>query len=69
MKEFYVSASLYYGYTIEVPDDFDASNESEIMERAYEADPLKVDLSNVDNPSIYYNYISDKKGNVLYDWG
>lgn len=69
MKEFYVSASLYYGYTIEVPDDFDTSDESEIMKRAYEADPLKVDLSNVDNPSIYYNYISDEKGNVLYDWG
>lgn len=69
MKEFYVSASLYYGYTIKVPDDFDGNDESEIMELAYEADPLKVDLSNVDNPSIYYNYVSDEKGNILYDWG
>lgn len=68
MKEFYVSASLYYGYTIKVPDDFDETDESKIMELACDADPLKVDLSNVDNPSIYYNYISDEKGNVLYDW-
>ena len=66
MKELYVSASLYYGYTIEVPDDFD---ESKIMERAYEADPLTADLSNVDNPSIYYNSVFDEKGNLLYDWG
>ena len=66
MKELYVSASLYYGYTIKVPDDFD---ESKIMERAYEADPLIADLSNVDNPTIYYNSISDEKGNILYDWG
>lgn len=69
MKEFYVSASLYYGYTIKVPDDFDENDESKIMELAYEADPLIADLSNVDNPSIYCNSISDEKGNILYDWG
>ena len=69
MKKFYVSASLYYSYTIEVPDDFDENDELEITERAYEADPLKVDLSNVDNPSIYCNSIADEEGNILYDWG
>lgn len=69
MKEFYVSASLYYGFTIEVPDDFDETNESKIMELACDVDPLRFNLSDVDNPETYFNYISDEKGNVLYDWG
>lgn len=69
MKELYVSASLYYGYTIKVPDNFDENNESKIMELAYEGDPLIADLSTVDNPSIYCNSVSDEEGNILYNWG
>ena len=69
MKELYVSASLYYGYTIEVPDDFDENDESKIMELACDADPLRVNLADVDNPSFYFNSVIDEDGNILYDWG
>ena len=69
MKELYVSASLCYGFVIEVPDDFDENDESKIMELACNADPLKVDLLDVDNPEIYFNSVVDEEGNILYDWG
>ena len=69
MKELYVSASLYYGYTIEVPDDFDENNESKIMELACDADPLRFNLPDVDNPETYFNSVVDEQGNILYDWG
>ena len=69
MKELYISASLYYGYTIEVPDDFDENDEPRLVELACEADPLKFNLPDVDNPSIYLNSVVDEEGNILYDWG
>lgn len=69
MKELYVSASLCYGFVIEVPDDFDKDDEPKLVELACDADPLKFNLPDVDNPSIYLNSVVDEEGNIWYDWG
>lgn len=69
MKKFYVSASLYYEYTIEVPDDFDLKDKIALMELAADADPLLVNANKVENPEVDFRSIIDEQGNNLYDWG
>ena len=64
MKKVYVTATLYYGYVIEVPDN--VTDEVELFDFAVEHDPIEFDQTKVDEPAIYINGIFDEQGNILY---
>lgn len=66
MKKVYVTATLYYGYVVEVPDEFDVTDEVELFDFAVEHDPIEFDQTKVDEPTIYINGIFDEQGNTLY---
>ena len=64
MKKVYVTATLYYGYVVEVPDD--VTNEVELFDFAVDNDPIEFDKTKVDEPAISISGIFDEQGNILY---
>ena len=64
MKKVYVTATLYYGYVVEVPDD--VTDEVELFDFAVDNDPIEFDQTKVDEPAISINGIFDEQGNILY---
>ena len=65
MKKLYVSATLYYGYEIDVPDE-KLNDKFNLVNYAAEVDPLE--LRGVDTASCewYLNSIFDEEGNEYY---
>lgn len=64
MKKVYVTATLYYGYVVEVPDD--VTDEVELFDFAVDNDPIEFDQTKVDEPAISISGIFDEQGNILY---
>ena len=68
MKKLYVSATLFYGYEIEISDELATFDDPALRDIAIEKDPLGNDTiwGIVDNPTTYINSIFDDEGNEYY---
>lgn len=69
MKRLYVSASLYYNYTVDVPDDFDLDSEADLQNYIADRDPIQFTPSSILNPTGYINSVfDDETDELLYNW-
>lgn len=69
MKKLCVLASLYYNYTVDVPDNFDFNNEADLQNYIADRDPLQFEYTSVSNPSGYINSVfDDETDELLYNW-
>lgn len=66
MKKLYVSATLYYGYEIEVPEEKLNDETFNLCDYANEMDPLEPKGINRATCEWYTNSIFDEKGEEYY---
>lgn len=69
MKQLYVSASLYYNYIVDVPDDFDLDSEADLQNYLADRDPFQFTPSSAFNVSGSIDAVFDNDTDeLLYNW-